>query len=128
MNHSHSVSSAAEYGRKLVRAGVAGVRQGHDSVLHGQPVSTLVANSARHSLKMAAAGACLGLLRYCMVRRRENLSRSVAVGALGSALGFAAGFSWKTRKLASSVAHSAADELRKARDEHWLECNPIDYA
>jgi len=47
---------------------------------------------------------------------------------VGSVLGFFAGFSWKTRNVTSSVALFAARELRKARDERWLELNPIDYA
>jgi hypothetical protein len=53
---------------------------------------------------------------------------ALALGTLGSALGFVAVFGWKTRNVTSSVAHSTARELRKARDEHWLESNPIDYA
>jgi len=68
------------------------------------------------------------LLSSCLAPRRNRLSNAFALGTLGSALGFCAGFSWKTRKVASSVAQSAARELRIVRDEHWLERNPIDYA
>jgi hypothetical protein len=48
--------------------------------------------------------------------------------AFGGALGFCASFSWKTLKLASSLAHSAIHEVHRVQDEHWLETNPIDYA
>jgi hypothetical protein len=98
------------------------------STLDGESVSSLVADSARDSLKLAVAGACLGLLPSCLRGRRPSLSSALALGALGSALGFVVGFTWKTRKVTSSLAHSAARELHRVGDEHWLEKNPIDYA
>ena len=73
-------------------------------------------------------GACAGLLSSCLLYRGKRFSNAVILGSVGSALGFFAGFSWKTRDITSTVAHSAAREVRRARDEHWLELNPIDYA
>jgi hypothetical protein len=114
------------YGRKLVSAGISGVRSGHQT-FDPQRASALIASSAEESLKLAAFGACLGLLP--MVMRRQSRGKSaVVLGALGSVLGFFAGFSWKTRKLTSSLAQSAMHEVHRAQDEHWLETNPIDYA
>ena len=127
MNHPSSTASRVAYGRKLVSAGISGIRKGQ-STLDGASVSTLVADSARDSLKLAAAGACLGLLPFCLTRRRQGLSSALVLSAVGSALGFCAGFTWKTRKVTSSLAHSAVRELHRASDEHWLEMNPIDYA
>ena len=128
MNSPHSLASTLTYGRQLVDAGIAGIRRGQDSALNGQPLSALAADSARDSLKLAVAGACLGLLPTYILGRRRRCSTVLAFGALGSTVGFVAAFSWKTRKVASTLAHSAARELRRARDEHWLEMNPIDYA
>ncbi|HEX8895778.1 MAG TPA: hypothetical protein VF783_20810, partial [Terriglobales bacterium] len=72
--------------------------------------------------------ACVGLLRSQFVEKRDRPAKVLALGALGSVLGFCVGFGWKTRKVTTSVAHSTARELRRVRDERWLELNPIDYA
>ena len=91
-------------------------------------MTALAAGAARGSLALAAVGACLGLLACYLMDRRKRPATAFALGVLGSALGFCAGFGWRTRKVTSSVARSTVRELRKARDEHWLEMNPIDYA
>lgn len=127
MNRSASTASKVAYGRKLVSAGISGIRIGQ-STLDGQAVSSLMSDSVRDSLKLAVVGGCLGLLPACLAGKRPRLASALVFGALGSALGFVAGFTWKTRKVTSSLAHSAARELHKASDEHWLEMNPIDYA
>jgi hypothetical protein len=123
-----SATSSLHYGKKLVNAGIAGVRSGQDFARGEQKLSTLAAEAARSSLALAAVGACIGLLRSYLGNRRNRVSSAIALGTLGSALGFVAAFSWKTRKVTSTIAHSTARELRRVRDEHWLESNPIDYA
>jgi hypothetical protein len=127
MNHHPSTADRIAYGRKLVKAGISGIREGQ-STLDGESVSALLADSARDSLKLAVAGACLGLLPSCVTGRRPRWSSALAFGAVGSAVGFTFGFAWKTRKAAASLAHSAAREMHRVGDEHWLELNPIDYA
>ena len=128
MNRSRSMHSSVQYGRKLVSAGISGIRNGQDSARGEQPLSTIAAEAAQGSLTLAAMGACVGLVSSCLLHRRNSLSKAVVLGSIGSALGFLAGFSWQTRNVTSSMAQSAARELRKARDERWLELNPIDYA
>ena len=125
MNHSQSAST---YGRKLVNAGITGIRSGQDFARGAQPLSKIAAEAARDSLTLAAIGACVGLLRSQFAEKRDQPAKALALGALGSVLGFCVGFGWKTRKVTSSVAHLTARELRRARDERWLELNPIDYA
>ena len=127
MNRSHS-ASPVKYGRKLVNAGITGIRSGQDSARGEQPLSRIAAEAARDSLALAAIGACVGLLRSQFVEKRDRPAKVLALGALGSVLGFCVGFGWKSRKVTSSVAHSTARELRRVRDERWLELNPIDYA
>ena len=115
------------YGRKLIDAGIAGIRAGH----HGfdpQRASSLVSHSAEESLKLAAMGACMGVLPALLLRRRTRLAHAMLFGTVGGLLGFTAGFSWKTRTLTSRLAHSAMHEVHRVQDEHWLESNPIDYA
>ena len=55
-------------------------------------------------------------------------AKTVACGLVGSAIGFVAGFAWKTRDLTEGMAHSAAKQMGVVRDQHWLERHPIDYA
>ena len=117
-----------DYGRKLVHASASGIRQAQQSGVDGHSSSAVLIDSARNSLLLAAACACATLLPSSMTRRDGRFTRAVTFGALGSALGFFAGFVWNTRKLTSSMAHSAYREVQKVRDEHWLEVNPIDYA
>jgi hypothetical protein len=52
----------------------------------------------------------------------------VAWGFLGAAIGFSAGMGWEIRGLAASIARGALHNVEKARDEHWLQLHPIDYA
>jgi hypothetical protein len=128
MSHSQSANSRIKYGRKLVDAGINGIRNGQNSARGEQTLGKLAADAAMDSLALAAIGACIGLLRAQFSEKRDRPANAIVLGALGSVLGFCVGFGWKTRKVTSSVAHSAARELRRTRDEHWLERNPIDYA
>lgn len=127
MNHSHA-ATRVKYGRKLVNAGISGIRSGQDSARGEQTLRKIAADAARDSLALAAIGACVGLLQSQFAEKRDRPAKALALGALGSVLGFCVGFGWKTRKVTSSVAHSTARELRRVRDERWLELNPIDYA
>lgn len=128
MNHSRATTSTVRYGRKLVTAGIAGIRNGQDAARGDRCLSDIAADASQHSVGPAVAGACLGLLASCLMRERNRVSKAFALGTVGSVLGFAVGFGWKTRNIASHVMRSTAKELRRARDEHWLELNPIDYA
>ena len=127
MNHPHA-ATRVKYGRKLVNAGITGIRSGQDSARGEESLSKIAADAARDSLVLALIGAGVGLLQSQFAEKRDRPAKTLALGALGSVLGFLVGFGWKTRKVTSSVAHSTARELRRARDEHWLELNPIDYA
>jgi hypothetical protein len=127
MNHPRAVTRV-EYGQKLVNAGITGIRTGQDSARGEESLRKIAADAARDSLALAAIGACVGLLQSQFADKRDRRAKALALGALGSVLGFCVGFGWKTRKVTSSVAHSTARELRRVRDEHWLELNPIDYA
>jgi hypothetical protein len=126
MNAIAPAAPRLNYGRRLVHAGISGIRNGQDDLpLHS--VSHVMADALPDSLKLAAIGACLSLLPACFSRRPRPL-KAVALGVLGSALGFCVGFTWKTRGATSTLTRSALREVRKVNDEHWLEKHPIDYA
>jgi DNA-binding transcriptional LysR family regulator len=116
-----------EYGRKLINAGVAGIQAGHQG-FDPDKANALVSRSAQESLQLALAGACIGALPVWLLTRRSRTTNSLLFAVVGSLLGFTAGFSWKTRELSSTLAHSAMHEMGRVKDEHWLEKNPIDYA
>jgi hypothetical protein len=120
-------SSKLDYGRKLVNAGISGVRAGHKE-FDPEKASTLVTSSAEEAVKIALAGVCLGVVLAALLARRSRATNAIVFGVAGGLLGFLASFSWKTRSLTSTLAHSAFHEVRKAQDEHWLEGHPIDYA
>ncbi|MGC2107995.1 MAG: hypothetical protein WA655_00670 [Candidatus Korobacteraceae bacterium] len=128
MKPEQPLRSNLRYGRKLFRSGVSGLSSGRDAQLNGQPLSDVLAQSARASLGLATLGACAGLLRYYLPARRGRIAKTVACGIVGSAIGFVAGFAWKTRDLTEGMAHSAAKQMGVVRDQHWLERHPIDYA
>ena len=122
-----SPTSTIEYGRKLVDAGVAGLNAGR-AEFSPEKARAIVARSAEESIRLAIAGACLGVVPGCLLARRSRAANLLLFGVIGGVLGFVGAFSWKTRSLSSSLAQSAIKEVRKAKDECWLERNPIDYA
>ncbi len=122
-----SLKADLHYARALAHSGMSGLRRGRDSQLEGQCLSAVLARSALASLGLAAIGACAGLFSFRRFDRR-SLSRTVAFGMAGGTIGFAAGFTWKTRSLTSSMARSALKEMGTVRDERWIAKHPIDYA
>lgn len=117
-----------EYGRKLFRSALQGARYGEEGYLHGKPFHLFVDESAWNALKPAALAACIGVLGGCSGRRNRSAARAVEYAVVGGAIGFGVGLAWQSRRLTASVASEAWKKLGRARDEHWLERNPIDYA
>ena len=128
MSSDTGLGSYLRYGRTLVESGVTGLRSGRESHLHGQPLSEALSDSARASLRMAAVGACAGLLQLYLTRRRGTIPRTVTSGAIGGAIGFCLGFTWRNRELTANMARSALRQVGVVRDQHWLQRHPIDYA
>lgn len=122
------VEAYLRYGRSLANSGAAGLRSGRDAYLNGKPLGSVLTQQARASLGLAAIGACAGLLQCLASGRGRRIPKTIALGAVGSAIGFFAGFTWKTRDLTSSMVQGAARNMGSARDAHWLERHPIDYA
>ena len=116
--------SEVEYGRKVLGSGLEGARAGQEAFLNGRPLTTFLSESVREALKPAALGACIGFLSLC----RYPGKRGLGLGSLCGAIGFGAGFAWASRRLTSSMACEVRRNVGRARDEHWLEEHPIDYA
>ncbi len=128
MESERAHDSYLHYGRSLANSGAAGMRRGRDAYLNGKPLGEVLTQKARASLGLAAIGACAGLLQCLVSVRRRRIPKGIALGVVGSAIGFFAGFTWKTRDLTASMVHAAAKNMGTVRDEHWLARHPIDYA
>ena len=117
------IGITTSYARKLANAGSSGVHSGWKAFT-GPALSMLVRDSAQDSVKLAAVGACIGLLFSYLMHRPHRFANAITFASLG----LCAGIAWKTRTVSSSVACSALKEIDRVRNEHWLEMNPIDYA
>ena len=120
--------SNADYGRRLFNSGVEGARSGREEFLNGEPITPFLSESVRSALKAAALGACIGMLGSYPGYRQKSISRALAFGLLGGAIGLGAGVAWESRRLTASVADGALKNIGRVRDEHWLTKHPIDYA
>ncbi len=123
-----ALSECVRYGRAVLESGISGLRSGEKSYLQGKPLSAVLVPPACNSLRIGVIGACVGLLALTRESRNKPLAKSLFYGAVGSAIGFCAGFAWNTRELTGSAARSALRQMGSARDNLWLERHPIDYA
>ncbi|HEV2470072.1 MAG TPA: hypothetical protein VGS78_12830 [Candidatus Sulfotelmatobacter sp.] len=120
--------SEVKYGRRVLNSGLEGFRFGQRAFLHGEPARPFLRESFRKALIPAAVGVCFGMLAGCPKDGPRSRGRLLTSGLLGGLVGVVAGVVWETRYLAASVAGGAVARIDRARDEHWLERNPIDYA
>lgn len=120
--------SSVDYGRKLVDSAVEGARTGEDEFLKEEPLTPYLSKAARQAVVPAVVGGCVGAVAGYLGNEERSRSRGLAFGLLGAAIGFGAGMIWDSREFTTSVASGAWKNLRKTRDEHWFEKNPIDYA
>jgi hypothetical protein len=88
----------------------------------------MLSKAAVGALLQAAAGVCIGILGASLGRNRLFSRKTLASGMIGGAIGFGAGFSWRTRNLAATMGRGAVNKLHRVRDERWLKRHPIDYA
>ena len=128
MNLRGRIASIVGYGRELAGSGLQGAGQGRAAFLNGGPISPFLADVNKQALKLATLGACIGVAGGYLGRKNRPAVRAVAYGALGSAVGFAAGFAWSSHNFAESVARGAITNVAATRDQHWLKGHPIDYA
>jgi hypothetical protein len=128
MNLHEWSKSNADYGRKLLNSGLEGARSGREAFLHGRSLALFLGESVRNALTPSAIGLCLGVLGSRSGNHHKSAGRAVAYGFLGGAIGFGIGVAWQSRRLTASVASAALGNIERARDAHWLEKNPIDYA
>jgi hypothetical protein len=120
--------SSVDYTRKLVDSAVEGARAGEGEFVRTAPLGPFLGESARNAVAPAVVGACLGVMGGLLGNGHRSTGRALVGGLVGGALGFGAGLVWESRELTTSVVSAAWKNIRKTRDEHWFEKNPIDYA
>ena len=121
MIYAQTLTSEVRYMLQLIQAGMSGATSawkttGITPVLSA-PVWTPTAIGA-------AVGAAAASLR---VKRRHG-NRAAMGGLVGGVLGMSCGMAWASRGLTAALAEGAIRKIGDARDLHWLENNPIDYA
>ncbi len=117
-----------EYGRKVLTSGLAGARSGRKAFLNGKPLTPYLEQIVRDASVPAAAGAFVGMLGGLSGGHHNSAKRALVFGCLGWAIGLGMGIAWQTRGLTACAANTALKNIGRARDEHWLETHPIDYA
>ena len=120
--------SEFEYGRRVLNSGLDGARSGREAFLKGGSLSPFLTEAARSAVKPAGVGACVGILSGYRGSEQTSIGRVLGFGFLGALIGFAYGLAWESRDLTASVAASALKNIGRARDDHWVEKHPIDYA
>ena len=123
------IETTVDYGRSLISSGLEGARSARNKTLAGAPVTSALINSVRDSWMPAVIGAYVGALGASLGhRRRTHYGTVMGASLLGAAIGFSTGMAWGTRRLTGDIARGAKKNIDTARDAHWLEKNPIDYA
>jgi hypothetical protein len=122
------VKSSADYGQRIVDAGIEGARSGEGEFLEDKRLISVLGESARDSMVPTAVGVAVGVLIGYAIYRRNSAARSLACGLLGGLLGFGGGMAWENRRLGASVVSGAMRNIGKVCDEQWLRRNPITYA
>jgi len=120
--------SEFEYGRRILNSALDGARGGREAFLRGRSLAPFLGEGIRNALKPAVVGACIGVLGSYPGDPHRSISRALAFGFAGWAIGLGAGVAWETRGLTARVTSSALGNIGRMRDELWLERNPIDYA
>ena len=123
------IRSNLDYGRDLVSSGVEGARTTQKMALNGEPVLSVLLQSARGSCLPTAVGAYIGALGATVGSRRKPRPGVVMISSLlGATIGLTTGMAWSTRRLTTDMARGARKNIDTVRDAHWLAKNPIDYA
>ena len=118
----HSLESSIVYLRQLAEAGLDGVASAlHEMEDRRSPVNTAL-------WAPTAIGAAIGALSTRLPKKRRSASRAAIGSVVGSIVGCSAALAWGSRRSFVPAARGALRGLNAARDAHWLEANPIDFA
>jgi hypothetical protein len=122
------LKSGIAYGWDLLHSAVEGARSAGEQIREEESPRSVLMRSACTSLVPSVAVASLGLVAGYWVSKRKPAHNAVAFGLLGAVIGFAGGMAWSTRHVTGGIARGAIRKMDAARDAHWLNKHPVDYA
>jgi hypothetical protein len=120
----HSLESNLAYLRQLFGAGLDGI----GSARHELDGSVFPSPLEAALWTPTAVGATIGMLSTRLIGNRKSASSVAMGGLIGSLLGFSFGLVWTSRRWIGPSARTAMRHVNAARDAHWLETHPINYA
>lgn len=123
-----AITDNLAFGKRLVGSGIPGVGAGTRSALDEEALPETIRRAAKEAGVPAIIGAAVGAAAS-LWRGDGKAPRAAAIGGLvGAALGFSAGMLWGSRNLTGAMVKGAMKNVNAARDQHWLEQHPINYA
>ncbi len=128
MNVTEWVGENLEYARDLVSTAVEGAKDGGNAVPVEFRVPKVLVSSAPSAVGLAALGAGIGVVCSYFGNKRKLNAESAGFALLGGVAGLLIGLGWSTRHVTNGMASGAMKNINTARDAHWLERHPIDYA
>ena len=121
MAQNHSFGQTLAYTRTLFQAGITGLRT-NDAGANHRPE---FAAATRGALKTAGVLAGVAVLTSDM---RSNPKRAIRNALTVAGVTFCADFCRRSRLASRSMFAAVHKQISNARDQHWLEQNPVDYA
>jgi hypothetical protein len=122
MGTPRTIHSDLHYVKQLAAAGWKGVA----ATRHEMPAGVFAPPLAFPTA--LSVGAAIGLLGTGATARRRKASSMALGGVVGSLVGLGAVTAWASRHFTRAASRAAIRRVNAARDAHWLELNPIDYA
>lgn len=128
MSLQNGSESRAQYEEKVVSCESSRAQSDQQELVCERSLLGFLADSMRSAVAPAAIGVCVGLLGSCPRKRSSSISRALAFGVLGGAIGFGASIAWEGRGVAANAAHRTSQKLGRIRDERWMKKHSIAYA
>ena len=119
-------SSTIAYGRQLVGSGIEGASTALRDAMRDDSANAVLERAVRLSWRLGVAAA--GVAFAVSALRKRSPGAALLHGLAGGAIAFGAGMVWSSQGLTAAAARGAVARVNAARDAHWLEHNPIDYA
>jgi hypothetical protein len=124
MKRVRSLRSDLTYFKQLVGAGFDGIAAARHEL--DRPVFT--PSLQRAAWTPAVLGGTVGALTARLIGKDKRASGIAIGGLVGTMCGVGAALAWTSRDFTRPAARNAFRRVNSARDAHWLELNPIDYA
>jgi hypothetical protein len=121
-----SLSSTISYSRQLVGSGIEGASTAVHRALRDESARDMLRRAVRSSCRAGVATACLAIAVSAV--RKRSAGTALVNGLAGGAIVFSAWMIWSSHDVTAAAGRGAVAGVNAARDAHWLQRHPIDYA